>query len=78
MKILCSTVLFIGCLPLNGQTDAAFDLQGILELVDRPPAATPVEAVSFQLHPLGSGFDIEARPDRDEGSASKPGQDVIR
>lgn len=65
MKILCSTVLFIGCLPLNGQTDAAFGLQGILELVDRPPAATPVEALSFRLHPLGSGFDIEARPDRD-------------
>jgi hypothetical protein len=65
MKILCSAVLVIGCLTLGGQTESVFDLQGILELVDRPPAATPVEALSFRLHPLGGGFDIEAQPDRD-------------
>jgi hypothetical protein len=57
--------LLIGCLSLNGQTDSVFDLQGILKLVDRSPAATPVEALVFRLHPLAGGLDIEARPDRD-------------
>ena len=65
MKILCSAVLFIGCLPLAGQTDSVFELQGVVELVDRPPAATPVEAAPFCLHPLGGGFEIWAQPDRD-------------
>jgi hypothetical protein len=50
MRILCSAVLFIGCLPSSGQTGSVFDLQGVVELVDRPPAATPVEAVSFCLN----------------------------
>lgn len=65
MKLLCSAVLFSGCLPLSGPTGSVFDLQGVVELVDRPPAATPIEAVSFSLHPLEGGFDIWARPDRD-------------
>jgi hypothetical protein len=65
MRILCSAVLLIRCLPSSGQTGSVFDLQGVVELVDRPPAATPVEAVSFCLHPLESGFDIWAQPDRD-------------
>ena len=65
MKILCTAVLFIVCLPLGGQTGSVFDLQGVVKLVDRPPAATPVEAVSFSLHPLASGFDIRAQPDRE-------------
>lgn len=45
--------------------ESAFELQGVVELVDRPPAATPVEAVSFSLHPLEAGFDIWAQPDQD-------------
>jgi len=65
MRILSSAVLLIGCLPLSGQTDSVFDLQGMLELVDRPPDATPVEALNFRLHPLGGGYDIDAQPDRD-------------
>jgi hypothetical protein len=65
MTVLCSGVLLIGCLPSSGQTDSVFDLQGVVELVDRPPEATPVEAVSFRLHPLEGGFEIEAQPDRD-------------
>ena len=44
---------------------SAFDLQGVVELVDRPPAATPVEAVSLALHPLDGGFEIWAQPDPD-------------
>ena len=46
-------------------TEPAFDLEGVVELVDRPAAATPVEAVSFSLHPLEAGFDIRAQPDQD-------------
>jgi hypothetical protein len=65
MRILCYAVLFIGCLPSSGQTGSVFDLQGVVELVDRSPAATPIEAVSFCLHPLETGFDICAQPDRD-------------
>jgi hypothetical protein len=57
--------LLLGCLPLRGQTDSVFDLPGILELADRPPDGTPVEVLTFQLHPLEGGFDVEARPDRD-------------
>jgi hypothetical protein len=47
MKILFSPVLLIGFLPLGGQNDSVFDLQGLLELADRPPAPTPLEALNF-------------------------------
>lgn len=65
MKPLCFAVVLFGCLGVSGQNDSAFDLQGILELVDQPSDPTPVEALTFRLHPLSGGFDIEARPNRD-------------
>jgi hypothetical protein len=66
MKILCFSVLLIGCARVNGQTDSVFNVQGLLTLVDRPAAATPIEALTFRIHPLGGGgVDVEAQPDRD-------------
>jgi hypothetical protein len=66
MKILSFSALLIGCSVGNGQTDSVFDVQGFLRLVDRPASATPVEALTFRIHPLGGGgFDVEAQPDRD-------------
>ena len=66
MKILYFSALLIGCSIVNGQTDSVFNVQGLLKLVDRPAAATPVEALTFRIHPLGGGgFDVEAQPDRD-------------
>ncbi len=65
MKPLCFAVVLFGCVGVSGQTDSAFDLQGVLELVDQPPDPTPVEALTFRLHPLSGGSDIEARPNRD-------------
>jgi hypothetical protein len=66
MKILCFSALLIGCSMLNGQTDSAFNVQGLLKLVDRPASAIPIEALTFHIHPLrGGGVDVEARPDRD-------------
>ncbi len=65
MQILCLSVLLIGCSMMIGQTDSVFDILGVLKLVDRQPAATPVEAPIFHVHPLAGGLDIEAHPDRD-------------
>src|ERR1700733_422844 len=64
MKILFLPVLFAGCSIASGQSNTAFDLRGVLKLVDRPPEATPVEALNFRLHPRDGGFEIEAQPDR--------------
>ena len=50
---------------LTGRTPPTFELLGYLELVDRPPEATPVEAMMVSLHPLVLDYDVQARPDRD-------------
>ena len=42
----------------------AFDLPGVVELMDQPPGAATVETVSFALHPLDGGFEIWTTPDR--------------
>jgi hypothetical protein len=55
-------LLLIGCSLVNGQTERVFDVVGLLKFVDRPPDATPVEVLSFQLHPVDGGLDIEAHP----------------
>lgn len=62
---LWTAVCLISYLAFSGQNRAEFDLQGTLELVNRPPAATPVEALSFSLHSLGDSMDVSVRPDRD-------------
>jgi len=55
--------------PTFDPTKPTFDLPGYLELVDRPPNATPVEAMMVSLHhslhPLVLDYDVQARPDRD-------------
>jgi len=55
--------------PTFDPTKPTFDLPGYLELVDRPPKATPVEAMMVSLHhslhPLVLDYDVQARPDRD-------------
>jgi hypothetical protein len=65
MRIACCAVALVICGSVSGQTHSTFDLRGRLELVDRPPEATPVEAMLVSLHPLGRGYDIQAQPDRD-------------
>lgn len=65
MRFVCCTVALAACVLVNGQTLPTFDLPGSLELVDRPPEATPVEAMLVSLHPLVLDYEIQARPDRD-------------
>jgi hypothetical protein len=65
MKILCALLTLLCSLPLPAQSGEAFDLPGVLRLVDKPPEATPVDALSFRIHPLAGGFDIQAQPDKD-------------
>lgn len=52
-------------LAMGSQTVPAVDLAGTLELVDKPPAATPVEAVSIAFRSLDRGELVWAQPDRD-------------
>lgn len=65
MRFACCTAALAACIFLNVQTAPTFDLPGSLQLVDRPPEATPVEAMMVGLHPLVLGYEIQARPDRD-------------
>jgi hypothetical protein len=51
------------CGSASGQR--TFDLRGRLELVDRPPEATPVEAMLVSFHPLAGGYDLQVTPDHD-------------
>jgi hypothetical protein len=51
-------------LPVN-PNDKRINLHGTLELVDKPPAATPVEAYAVVIHELHGGDQFVARPDRD-------------
>lgn len=64
MRFACCTVALVACVLVSAQTLPTFDLPGSLELVDRPPYATPVEAMMVSLHPLVLDFEIQARPDR--------------
>jgi hypothetical protein len=52
------------CSLTFAQNQVSFDLEGNLELVDRPPAATSVEALHFQFRPQGGGIFALARPDQ--------------
>jgi hypothetical protein len=65
MKILFAILTLMWSLPLTSQSTSSFDVTGVLQLVDKPPDATPVEALSFRIHPLAGGFDIAAHPDKD-------------
>jgi len=70
-------LLFIACLPLLGQTDAVFDLPGVVQFVDPPPDATTVDQVIFHLSPIGGGIDVEARPNKNGNftiNGVKPGR----
>lgn len=64
MKLRCAFLCWIVTLPLMAQTPP-FNLPGTLRLIDKPPESTPVEALSFRVHPLSGGYDISAQPDRD-------------
>jgi hypothetical protein len=64
-KALTLLVLLIHFLPIFGQSASTFDVAGVLTFIDQPPEATPVDAVSFRVHPLAGGFDIEAQPNRE-------------
>ncbi len=63
-RLLCFSALFLSCSLVYGQP-ASFSVSGLLTLVDRPEDATPVEVLTFRLHPLGGGFDIVAQPNRE-------------
>lgn len=65
MRFACFAVALVACVLVSGQTLPTFDLPGSLELVDRPPEATPVEAMMVSLHPAVLDYEIQARPDRD-------------
>jgi hypothetical protein len=66
MRFACCTVALAACVSLvSAQRVPTFDLPGTLELVDRPPDATPVEAMMLGLHPLRLDDEIQAWPDRD-------------
>jgi hypothetical protein len=65
MRFACCTAALVACVLVSGQTLPTFDLPGSLELVDRPPEATPVEAMMVGLHPLVLDYEIQAWPDRD-------------
>ena len=65
MRFACCTVALVACVLVSGRTLPTFDLPGSLELVDRPPSATPVEAMMVGLHPLVLDYEIQAWPDRD-------------
>src|ERR1700730_12216012 len=43
--------------------NTSVDLPGTLELVDKPPAATPVEAFSVGVRELHGGHQFSAQPD---------------
>lgn len=65
MKTLFTSLFWLACLPLIAQSASTFDVAGTLNLIDRPPEATPVEALTFQIHPLSAGFDFSATPNKD-------------
>src|SRR5258708_8516011 len=65
MRFACCTVDLVACALVSGQTPPTFDLPGSLELVDRPPEATPVEAMMVGLHSLVLDYEIQAWPDQD-------------
>src|SRR5215469_16232062 len=72
MRFACCAVVLMACALVTGPrqppfdpTQPPFDLPGYLELVDRPPEATPVEAMMVSLHPLVLDYDVQAWTDRD-------------
>lgn len=64
MRVACLAVMLTTCALAAAQTPPTFELHGSLKLVDRPPQATPVDSVMVSLHPLQSGFDVQAHPER--------------
>lgn len=64
MFISLWALALFGALTAVAQTVPNVDLPGILELVDKPPAATPVEAVSIAVRSLDRGELVRAQPDR--------------
>ena len=65
MKTLFALLFWLACLPSIAQSASTFDVTGTLNLIDRPPEATPVEALTFQIRPLRGGSDVSAAPDKD-------------
>jgi hypothetical protein len=65
MKTLFASLFWLASLSLIAQSAHTFDVAGTLNLIDRPPEATPVEALTFQIRPLTGGFDVSATPDKD-------------
>jgi hypothetical protein len=65
MKMLFASFFWLAGLSLSAQSAHTFDVAGTLNLIDRPPEATPVEALTFQIRPLAGGFDVSATPDKD-------------
>lgn len=64
MNALAIVLLWITPLQIVAQNPQTFEIAGNLRLIDKPPEATPVEALSFQLHSLTGGPEIYGRPDR--------------
>jgi hypothetical protein len=65
MKTLFASLFWLASLSSIAQSPHTFDVAGTLSLIDRPPEATPVEVLTFRIHPLTGGFDVSATPDKD-------------
>jgi hypothetical protein len=65
MKTFFASLFWLASLSLTAQSTQTFDVAGTLSFIDRPPEATPVEAVTFRIHPLAGTSDVSATPDKD-------------
>jgi hypothetical protein len=64
MKTLFASLFWLASLSLIAQSAHTFDVAGTLNLIDRPPEATPVEALTFQIRPLTGGLMYQQHPTR--------------
>lgn len=65
MKTLFASLFWLASLSLIAQRAQTFDVVGSLSLIDRPPEATSVEGLTFQIRRLTDGVVVSATPDKD-------------
>jgi hypothetical protein len=65
MKTLSALLFWFGTLSLMAQGPQTFDITGTVRLINRPPEATPVDALDLRIQARSNGFVISAQPDRE-------------
>ncbi|MBI3404890.1 MAG: carboxypeptidase regulatory-like domain-containing protein [Acidobacteria bacterium] len=65
MLILILSFALLGAQTDSTQSVSTLDLPGKLNMVDKPPSATPVEAMSVAVRSLDRGELVRAQPDQD-------------